>query len=1060
MFSAKISMEKDCEVAVERVKYIDESINISDRGCMAQYTDTSVLYKRKRVCPIYLRKCEQIGGEQMNPEQTVRLLQITTNIGDIYIEGKPYHPTVEALELHRQQGEWVEAHLKCVSLTPEVTVQSVCIFSPVAGELVEWDRQTAVLPCFYEQQTYEWIYERRDDVEMPIRFYHVNRNLREAVTWKGTRILSGLLNFRNEVGFSELELRSGGQRLLAIELEVFPSKLDYREDYVRLLREVNGQIYNLSFDFLKRTYQSAALRETEQQSLTEFFSIIAYLFDHMERAMERIAVQPHHRMERHTEVRKAGQARRPARKNSQYLAQHPQYLQKLYRERGGNWQAHGLQPSARFGKNLSRGHSSVESSRGSNRVHPSAEFGRESNQGYADDRSGRESNQGHANDRSGRESNQGYADDRSGRESNQGYADDRSGRESNQGHANDRSGRESNQGYADDRSGRESHRGHTNARSGGKSSRNHANRVSDQQALDARSTQRLSISHTHLDHVDAHQHRDGQLFPPGTIPIAGETYRPTRLLDTVKRLSYDTAENRFLRWMLERILVRLEQLREQYEQLSRPANYRSRSYDEQFSLAVGQMIRRLERMLGAEWLRELTPMRSMSISLVMQMAPGYREMYRYYLTLLKGLSIQSDVLRLSMKEISELYEYWCFLKLNELMARKYSLVRQNVIRLNHAGLFVTLDRGRRSRMEYRHPRTGEMFVLYYNSAPERGSAPTLAQRPDNVLALRKLDAGREKTYNFIFDAKYRLHVAEQGSAYEAMYKAPGPQEDDINTMHRYRDAMVHRAEQVEDGQERYERTMYGAYVLFPYGDEERYRQHHFYQSIRRINVGALPFLPHATALVEEFLDELIADSPEKAYQRATVPQRTAEYYADQLQQRNMLIGSVRGAEQVELALAHHFYHMPLRNLNDVQVVTQLEYVAMYQSKKRFGTEQAGIRYYGRITGWQIMRRGDISELKPDERRQEQLYVKLSVEQWHERTPAIMPGGQGIYTLLITSKYIFDRADELAELRLETEQQLEQWREKRRKGRVKVTLDQHYVDLAEQVLDITVEPERE
>ncbi|MNC36081.1 hypothetical protein D3C75_845870 [compost metagenome] len=57
------------------------------------------------------------------------------------------------------------------------------------------------------------------------------------------------------------------------------------------------------------------------------------------------------------------------------------------------------------------------------------------------------------------------------------------------------------------------------------------------------------------------------------------------------------------------------------------------------------------------------------------------------------------------------------------------------------------------------------------------------------------------------------------------------------------------------------------------------------------------------------------------------------------------------------------------------------------------------------------------------------------------------GGQGIYTVLYTSKYILDRAVELAELRLETEEALREWREKRRKGRVQVKLDhEEYVDL--------------
>ncbi|WP_150274856.1 hypothetical protein [Paenibacillus tepidiphilus] len=50
-------------------------------------------------------------------------------------------------------------------------------------------------------------------------------------------------------------------------------------------------------------------------------------------------------------------------------------------------------------------------------------------------------------------------------------------------------------------------------------------------------------------------------------------------------------------------------------------------------------------------------------------------------------------------------------------------------------------------------------------------------------------------------------------------------------------------------------------------------------------------------------------------------------------------------------------------------------------------------------------------------------------------------------MLYTSKYILDRALEIAELRLETEDALREWREMRRRGRVHVKLDHaEYVDL--------------
>ena len=68
---------------------------------------------------------------------------------------------------------------------------------------------------------------------------------------------------------------------------------------------------------------------------------------------------------------------------------------------------------------------------------------------------------------------------------------------------------------------------------------------------------------------------------------------------------------------------------------------------------------------------------------------------------------------------------------------------------------------------------------------------------------------------------------------------------------RYRDAIVY-----QNGGSPFERTMFGAYVLFPYSNEEDYRHHRFYESIGKVNIGGLPFLPSAMSLVSQMLDEL------------------------------------------------------------------------------------------------------------------------------------------------------------------------------------------------------------
>lgn len=267
-------------------------------------------------------------------------------------------------------------------------------------------------------------------------------------------------------------------------------------------------------------------------------------------------------------------------------------------------------------------------------------------------------------------------------------------------------------------------------------------------------------------------------------------------------------------------------------------------------------------------------------------------------------------------------------------------------------------------------------------------------------------------------------------------------------MHRYRDAIVYQ----EKGSEEYERSMFGAYVLFPYPDEERYKTHRFYKSIELLNIGALPFLPNSTSLVERFLDEIIQDSPEKAYERSTRPRGTKEYYTNQLAGKNVLVGSVRGPEQVEVALRKAFYHMPLRNLANQKILTQIEYVAMCQSRKKFiDPAKTGIHWVGKVADWKVLRRNEIKEVPCRPGTEEDLYVRFTVEEWKAITSPIMLGGQRIQTVLYTSKYILDRALEIAELRLETEGDLREWREKRRRGRVKVKLDHdQYVDLGKVV----------
>jgi hypothetical protein len=191
-------------------------------------------------------------------------------------------------------------------------------------------------------------------------------------------------------------------------------------------------------------------------------------------------------------------------------------------------------------------------------------------------------------------------------------------------------------------------------------------------------------------------------------------------------------------------------------------------------------------------------------------------------------------------------------------------------------------------------------------------------------------------------------------------------------------------------------------------------------------------------LLEEFLDELILDSPEKAYERSTRPRGTNQYYRDKLSGINVLVGSLGSKEQLQVCLDHHFYHIPLKHLmNEQHYLTNISHIALYQSRRFFGSSESGIYWIGIVKNWAVVQRKEIKEIPVRRRNPEELYVRFSIETWEKRETPIEPGGHGVYSHMFTSKYILDRAVEITELLLESEEQLKEWREKRRLGKVKV-----------------------
>lgn len=735
------------------------------------------------------------------------LVYIQTDKLNVSIKGKAVHPMFPEVEYKTMDSE-----LRVVCREPyELSIRDGAVPCDFSENKIPDVDVYRINPLFFEQQQYEIIIEASDGHQ--VSFWHDNQTIRNKVTKTGRHheLWSGVINFGNEIGLSDLVIGLDGAEYLRLVIEVFPSKISYKEDYKCLVEDVTAEIYNIVFDFLKKTYLGYQQSERTNSSPVEFFAVIRKIYEEFLGAVDMVLLQPHHLLETTHEVLPSHKIKRIDSRTRRWLELHPEQVKRQ-----------------------------------------------------------------------------------------------------------------------------------------------------------------------------------------------GGTYTVANAMAAKKQVTYDTKENRFIKYILQSTIKKLDSFKKNYLRLQRNS-------DPEFVLQIDSMIKKLNRRVNNSFFMKVNASESScGISLVFSMGMGYRELYKYYLMLLRGLSISGDVFHISVKDVALLYEYWCFIKLNSLLKTRYELISQDIVRAQGNGLFVTLVKGKGSQVRYQNPANGEIISLSYN--PKSTEVPTVAQRPDNVLSLEK--KGSAIHYEYIFDAKYRINPAEPGTVYyNTISHIPGPEVEDINTMHRYRDAIVY-----QKGGTAYEKLMFGAYVLFPYKAEEEYLQHRFYKSIDTVNIGGLPFLPSATKCVSTMLDELILESPESAFERATLPIGTEEKLSQiNWKVRDVLVGGLRNRAQLGVCLEHGFYHIPASQIADTRF--PIRYVAIYQSKYIFGDE-AGIRYYGEVTKCYPVRRNEIKEIPSPS---DKLYYKFEIKEWKTMVRPIV-AKELRFVNYFTNLFLLEHSTEIPELRLRSEEE--------------------------------------
>lgn len=669
--------------------------------------------------------------------------------------------------------------------------------------------QFDTVPLFFEESNY--LIEIKSKSLDEITVEHESDEIRNSFShvMDMNNILIGTINFGGDIGYSEFIINSSGREIARFRIEIFPSKMDYKEDYQAMMDEINNEVYLAVIDFIRRTYHGFDISDSKQSTPAIFFKILTTIFEKFKKSSDRITKLPHHRLE----------------------TEHPILPY------------HKIKRTDKY-------------------------------------------------------------------------------------------------------------------------------------------TEKWIIKH------------------PGFVSEKNNCYLVQKAPSVVKQVNYDTQENRFAKYILVNTDKRIKEFQKLYIKSGNPSK--------QVLDDISSMSKIINHFLNDTFLSDVGRYNhSKSMSLVFEMAPGYRELYKYYIMLKSGLEMQGDVFRIGYKETPTLYEYWCFIKLVRIMReRKYKLISPDPIQVNNSGITVTLTKDKGSEVVYLNRATGEKYTLSYNSSTSGTETQTVAQKPDNILTIEK--AGSGFPYKYIFDAKYRLQTDKVNYAWDV----PGPKEDDINTMHRYRDAIVYENPEINGFE--FRKTMFGAYILFPYPDnEDNFKTHHFYKSIETVNIGALPFLPGKTKLVERFLDELINDTPEKAFAKVTLP-----------------IGVERRLEETDWSIKdvmicripkEEGYKEYFDNKNCYWIkcsdsynsdIANAKYIAVYEEGK-------GIKNYGEIDtanteirkGIQIKNESGLYvHVKTD-------YWYIKIKEWRKKTPAIANRERGQEEPVFSNRFMLANSDSFWQLRL-------------------------------------------
>jgi len=356
-------------------------------------------------------------------------------------------------------------------------------------------------------------------------------------------------------------------------------------------------------------------------------------------------------------------------------------------------------------------------------------------------------------------------------------------------------------------------------------------------------------------------------------------------------LSKDTVENRFLKHVIKELYRKFVVIRDHIQNSLDVA-------DRKINMHLDEMKNVLLKLGNHRFFKGIGTFKGFTQdSMIMKQARGYKDIYRCWIELQCGYELEKGMHRLEVKDISELYEIWCFIKVKNIVGE----ILGGLAKETSTGKELTQDfirqlvYGQQSEVVFSKDNIKLVSVMYNAQVDENNEKTasaikdtdtlTTIQRPDIVLRLSKTND--EIQYTYLFDAKYRI-------ADRQIKGIDVPPVDAINQMHRYRDAIYY----MDNGDNNLKREVIGGYVLYPGNmTKDEFGTSYYKRSIDNVGIGAFPLKP-TTMLVDNdgnaYIDPMSSENalheqirmwledenPRLTLLKQTIPQKGLRYFTD------------------------------------------------------------------------------------------------------------------------------------------------------------------------------------